>query len=353
MSGPDAGAAPALPGTDRPAGAAPDPDAPVRIGTGARTVAPAKLNATLLVGPVRPEDGRHELTSVMQSLSLADEVELVPAADGATEDDVDCPGVSGDNLALAALRAFRAATGWAPPPLTVRIVKRIPVAAGMAGGSTDAAAVLRLAAHLSGHDDPALLQELATGLGADVPHGLEPGLALAAGAGERLVRKGGVLPGAVVVVRADVGLSTPSVFRRADELHPPRTAEDLEAWRLRVVAALDAVGAPGPVAATTDAGVRDARALAPARPASYPAELAVNDLGAAAVDLAPVVGDHLVALREAGAAPALVCGSGPTTVGWFADEAAAAAAAERLRRDGLDASVAVPSAGAPIEPVPA
>lgn len=309
------------------------PDGSASVGAGARTIAPAKLNATLLVGPVRPEDGRHELTSVMQSLSLADEVALVPAADDASDDGVDCPGVTGDNLALDALRAFRAATGWAAPPLTVRIVKRIPVAAGMAGGSTDAAAVLRLAAHLSGHDDAGLLQRLAAGLGADVPHGLRPGLALAAGGGERLVRIAGVLPGAVVVVRAAVGLSTPSVFRRADELRPPRTAEDLERWRLRVVTALEAVAA--------------------GEAARYPDELAVNDLGAAAVDLAPVVGEHLTALRGAGAVPAVVCGSGPTTVGWFADPATAEVAAERLRAAGLDAAVAVPSAGAPIEPVPA
>lgn len=303
-----------------------------QVGTGARTIAPAKLNATLLVGPVRPDDGRHELTSVMQSLSLADDVALIPAPAGSASDDVDCPGVEGDNLALRALRDFRAATGWDTPPLTVRIVKRIPVAAGMAGGSTDAAAVLRLAAHLSGRGDAALLQELAAGLGADVPHGLEPGLALAAGAGERLERFSAVLPGAVLVVPAPVGLSTPAVFREADALRPPRTAVDLEAWRVRVVAALRAIGTAG---------------------ASYPAELAVNDLGAAAVSLAPVVGAHLEALRLSGAVPALVCGSGPTTVGWFADGAAAEDAAERLASDGIHALVALPSSGAPIETVPA
>jgi 4-diphosphocytidyl-2-C-methyl-D-erythritol kinase len=314
--------------------------------TGARTIAPAKLNATLLVGPVRAGDGRHELTSVMQSLTLADDVALVPAGPGAADDAVQCPGVTGDNLALRALTAFRAATGWAAPPLTVRIVKRIPVAAGMAGGSTDAAAVLRLAAHLSGHDDPALLWHVAAGLGADVPHGLQPGLALAARAGEELERYAGVLPGAVVVVRADVGLSTPSVFRRADELRPPRTAEELAAWRARVATALEPLRAAPPAGATPPADATPA-------PAPYPATLAVNDLGDAAVDLAPVVGEHLAALRAAGAAPALVCGSGPTTVGWFADAAAAEAAAVRLRAGGLDALVALPSAGAPIHDGPA
>lgn len=303
----------------------------LRHPVGARTIAPAKLNPILLVGPVRPQDGRHDLLSVMQSLSLADDVALVPAAPGATADDVDCPGIPGDNLALHALTAFRTATGWAAPPLTVRIVKRIPVAAGMAGGSTDAAAVLRLAAHLSGHADPGLLQELAAALGADVPHGLRPGLALAEGMGDRLTRHSGVLPGAVVVVRADVGLSTPTVFRRADELRPPRTAEDLAAWRERVQAALLRAGSGAP----------------------FPVELAVNDLQDAAVDLAPVVGTALDALRAAGAAPAMVSGSGPTTVGWFPDATSADRAATTLRRDGLAAEVALPSSGAPIQPVTA
>jgi 4-diphosphocytidyl-2-C-methyl-D-erythritol kinase len=327
MTGVDAGAARPPHGTTGPDGA----PAGLRHPGGARTVAPAKVNPILLVGPVRPEDGRHDLLSLMQSLTLADDVALVPGAAGQAADEVDCPGIPGDNLALHALSAFRAATGWAAPPLTVRIVKRIPVAAGMAGGSTDAAAVLRLAAHLSGVDDPDLLQRLAAGLGADVPHGLEPGLATAEGMGDRLTRHARVLPGAVVVVRAPVGLSTPTVFRRADELRPPRTAEDLASWRARVADVLDDTAAGAP----------------------YPAELAVNDLADAAVDLAPVVGTALRALREAGAQPAMVSGSGPTTVGWFADEPAAERAAATLRADGLAAESAVPSSGAPIEPVAA
>nr|WP_246852199.1 hypothetical protein [Patulibacter sp. SYSU D01012] len=297
---------------------------------GVRTLAPAKINATLLVGPVRPHDGRHELASVMQSLTLADDVALVPAPPGQGGDAVACPGVTGPNLALDALVAFRAATGWDAPPLTVRIEKRIPVAAGMAGGSADASATLRLAAHAAGVDDPALLQRLATALGADVPHGLEPGLALAAGAGEALERIDGVLPGGLVVVPAPVGLSTPAVFRRADELRPPRAADEIAAALGRLRAAL---GDP--------AGPR------------IPDDLAANDLADAAVDLAPVVGDHLTLLRAAGAAPATVCGSGPTVAGWFADEAAAAAVADDLGAHGVRAVVALPTRGAPVATIPA
>src|SRR4051794_41931659 len=112
--------------------------------TGAlRETAPAKLNLCLFLGPVRPTDGRHELVTVFRPLTLADDVELEPAGLGARGDAVSCPGVPGaaeQNLAAAALRAFRQRTGWAGPPVRLRITKRIPVAAGMAGGSADAAA---------------------------------------------------------------------------------------------------------------------------------------------------------------------------------------------------------------------
>ena len=103
-------------------------------------------------------DGRHELVSVMQSISLADELVLDWASDSATRaDEVICPGVGpgGENLAARALASFRRATGWDAPALRLTIAKRIPVAAGLGGGSADAAAVLRLAARASGIEDGA------------------------------------------------------------------------------------------------------------------------------------------------------------------------------------------------------
>src|SRR4051812_33190534 len=105
-----------------------------------RERAPAKVNLCLFVGPVRESDGRHELVSVMQSVTLADDVTLESAAPGARADEVVCPGVEGPNLAAAALRAFREATGWDGPPVRLTIEKRAPVAAGLGGGSGDAAA---------------------------------------------------------------------------------------------------------------------------------------------------------------------------------------------------------------------
>src|SRR6187402_3533941 len=101
--------------------------------------APAKLNLCLYLGP-RREDGLHELCSLFEPLALADLIEVVEAE----RDEVICPGVEGENLAARALAALRE-RGWRHPPLRVRIEKRIPVAAGLGGGSADAAAVLRLA----------------------------------------------------------------------------------------------------------------------------------------------------------------------------------------------------------------
>src|SRR5262245_6026576 len=107
----------------------------------------AKLNLVLHVGHPRA-DGLHPLCSLFASIDLADDVVVAPTGLGA--DSVECPGVEGPNLAMAALSAFRNSAGAALPPLAVRISKRIPVAAGLGGGSADAAAVLRAANALAG-----------------------------------------------------------------------------------------------------------------------------------------------------------------------------------------------------------
>ena len=101
--------------------------------------APAKVNLCLFLGPTRA-DGRHELVTLFESVSLADELEI--GRRGAGRGGV--PGVAGPNLVSDALWALREA-GWDAPPVRVEITKRIPVAAGLGGGSADAAAVLRLA----------------------------------------------------------------------------------------------------------------------------------------------------------------------------------------------------------------
>ncbi|HEX7292145.1 MAG TPA: hypothetical protein VF250_13560 [Conexibacter sp.] len=301
-------------------------------------LAPGKTNLCLFLGGTRA-DGLHELVSVIEPLSLADELTLEPlpgaalvaAAPGAGdmgcaagEDEVVCAGVEGPNLAGAALAAFRAASGWEGPPLRLTIAKRVPVAAGMGGGSGDAAAALRLVAHAAGRraDDP-LLARLAPQLGADVPSQVAPGPLLVGGAGEELRPLPSLPPHGVLVLPSPHALSTRDVFREADRLGLGRSADELAERRATLEAVLAAAGAS---AASAGAAARAASPLPP--------ELLVNDLEPAARSLCPSIDAALSAARAAGADHALVSGSGPTVVGVFAGPdgpAAAAAAAQQLR----------------------
>ena len=282
-----------------------------------RALAPAKVNLGLFLGPVRAEDGRHELATVMQSISLADELTLEP---GSGEDEVICPGVPGapqENLAAAALRAFRASTGWDAPPLRLRITKRIPVAAGLGGGSADAAAALRLARHASGLGDEKLLLELAGQLGADVPAQISPGRWLASGAGERLhALADPSRPLGLLVLPLAVGLSTAEVYAEADRLGLTRSQRQIDERLARLRAALE-LGAPLPA----------------------DEELLENDLQAAAVSLCPEINAALRDVREAGAERTFISGSGPTVLGLFAH----ANAAGRVARAAAELAGHVPA----------
>jgi len=134
--------------------------------------APAKLNLALVVGPTRG-DGKHELVTVYQRLDLADRITVEPA------DVTRVEGFPEDTIVRAALEALGAPHGW-----RVRISKKIPVAAGLGGGSSDAATALRLAnAQL---DEPRPLDELAARVGADVPFFLHDGPQLGTGDGTTL-----------------------------------------------------------------------------------------------------------------------------------------------------------------------
>ncbi|MBW8059413.1 MAG: 4-(cytidine 5'-diphospho)-2-C-methyl-D-erythritol kinase [Solirubrobacterales bacterium] len=261
--------------------------------------APAKLNLCLHLGR-RREDGLHELCSLFEPLALADPIEVSEAE----RDEVVCAGVEGENLAVRALAALRD-RGWDRTPLRVEIEKRIPVAAGLGGGSADAAAVLRLAA-----GEVPDLEALAAALGADVPSQLSPALALVRGAGERLERLPDPAPHAVVLLPGGGGLGTAAVFAEADRLGLGRDTAELDELAARLRAA----------------------AGAGASPLSY-AGLLVNDLEPAARALRPEIGEALDALRAAGAPHALLTGSGPTAFGLFPDLGAAARAGERLGRD--------------------
>jgi 4-diphosphocytidyl-2-C-methyl-D-erythritol kinase len=294
-----------------------------------RALAPAKVNLGLFVGPVR-EDGRHELATVMQSISLADELTLrVAPAPAVNGDVVVCPGLGdpppppAENLAARALAAFRAATGWGAPPLELSILKRVPVAAGLGGGSGDAAAALRLAAVASGLGGQGLLEELARALGADVPAQVQPGRWLARGAGEVLrALPDPVVPLGVLVLPIAQPLSTAAVYAQADRMGPVRGRTELED-RCRALA--DALADGSPVA---------------------PAELLHNDLQDAARALCPEIDAALAQARAADADAALVSGSGPTVVGLFAGSRGPARARAATRA--LAERVPAPLAAEPV-----
>jgi 4-diphosphocytidyl-2-C-methyl-D-erythritol kinase len=263
-----------------------------------RALAPAKINLGLFLGPRREDDGKHELVSVMQSISLADELTLEPASAGRVGDEILCAGVPGPpqaNLAASALRAFREHTGWDGQPQRLTIVKQIPLAAGLGGGSADAAAALRLAAHVSGLGDERLLRELGSALGADVPAQVAPGRWLASGAGEQLRE---LVPPreafGVLVLPIAAQLSTAAVYAEADRLGIGRVPRELAAHHAELAAALER-GAAVPAAT----------------------ELLHNDLQRAAVSLCPEIAGALTQAREAGADFVLLSGSGPTVLGLF------------------------------------
>jgi 4-diphosphocytidyl-2-C-methyl-D-erythritol kinase len=188
------------------------------------------------------------------------------------------------------------------------IRKHVPVAAGMGGGSADAAAVLRVARALTPVED-GVIAPLAAALGADVPSQLVPGVALGTAAGEVIERVDPLAPHAFVIVPQDFGLSTAEVYREADRLGLPRSADELALLCQELRAALGA-------------------------DAWLPAGLLINDLEPAAVALRPEVGGALEAVRDAGAEHVMVSGSGPTVFGVFTGVEAgllAAAAAGALR----------------------
>jgi 4-diphosphocytidyl-2-C-methyl-D-erythritol kinase len=263
-----------------------------------REQAPAKVNLVLQVGPAR-DDGLHEICSIFASLQLCDELTFL-ASDG-DGDRVICPGVEGPNLVDAALRLFRERVDPGLPPLEVTIEKRIPVAAGLGGGSADAAAALRAANELAGRPlDPAELRALSAQLGADVPSQVEPRHALVTGAGECVEPLPLPAMGLVLVPR-DEGLSTADVYREADRIGSTR--KRLEPERLRDLAH----GALAGLAAGIE-----------------------NDLEPAALSLRPDVVEPIERLRRAGALAAALSGSGPTAFGVFSGPAVAERAATEV-----------------------
>jgi 4-diphosphocytidyl-2-C-methyl-D-erythritol kinase len=252
--------------------------------------APAKLNLALVVGPLR-DDGKHEVVTLLDRLSLEDTVGVRRA----TETRV--TGFAEDSLVRAALDAV-AHAGGGHAFFEARIEKRIPVAAGLGGGSSDAAAALLLANGLLDEPLPdGVLAELAASLGSDVPFFLHPGPQLATGDGTTL--EPAVLPRDYTVVlalpRGAVKTSTADVYAAFDA----RRGE--VGFAKRRAALLDALEAC--------TGVDDL------------AGLPRNDLASS-----PLAGT----LRDLGAVRADLTGAGPVAYGLFVDARDAAGAAAAL-----------------------
>ena len=262
----------------------------------------AKLNLTLDILR-RREDGYHDLQMVMQSIDLADELTITPTEGvGAMSTTLSYLPSDGRNLAQMAAEAFRNAAGRGGQ-LDISIVKRIPVCAGMAGGSSDAAAVLRAMNELTGAGyTPAELAKIGEAVGSDVPYCVVGGTALAEGRGERLTALPPLPPCHVVVCKPPFPISTPQLFSRVDMRKIARRP-DTEGM-LAALAAGDLTG----VARRMYNVFEDV--LEPRRQAE------INAIKAALIDC--------------GALGAAMTGSGPTVFGLFDDLTAAESARARL-----------------------
>lgn len=263
--------------------------------------APGKINVFFEVGPLRP-DGYHDVASAYQAVSLYEDV-WAHASDGftvAVSGTVDVSAVPADdrNLALRAARLLAQRTGHRGG-VHLDVVKQVPVAGGMGGGSADAAAALVACDALWGTQlPPAELHELAARLGADVPFALMGGTAVGTGRGDLLSPALAKARFDWVVVPAQGGLSTPEVYAQLDRL---RDRDDIAVL---------------PRTPMVDAAVLQALR---AGDAALLAEAARNDLQPAALALRPDLRDVLALGERAGALAALVSGSGPTIVLMAAD----------------------------------
>jgi 4-diphosphocytidyl-2-C-methyl-D-erythritol kinase len=270
-----------------------------------KVLAPAKINLFLWVGE-RRADGLHEVSSVMQSVSLADELAMSPS--DAVSLDVSPAGSAPEdesNLVVAAVRALRAACS-SGSGAALSLVKRIPAGAGLGGGSADAAAALVGLNELWGcRLSKKALEKLGASIGADVPFCVRGGTAGAIGAGERLAPLIVREPLWWVIAKTPGSLSTAEVYARFDELD----------------------GQPG-----DSDPVELADALARGDLARIGAALR-NDLEEAAASLLPGLGSMRASLTDAGALGAVMSGSGPAWCGLARDEAHAAEIASRLNED--------------------
>jgi len=302
-------------------------------------LAPAKINLHLEVLGLRP-DGYHELAMVMQSLDLADSLRFTPTADGTIVLECDRPDLSTgpDNLIVKAAQMLRARAGLPELGAHIALTKRIPIGAGLAGGSSDGAATLVGLNALWGCGFTAAdLHAMATALGSDMPFCLEGGTRLCFGRGE-VMESALAVPspgsasldaalqgaeaspapppfGVLLIKHPEASVSTPWAFARCRELRGDFYLESEADFEQRRQALRQ-----GPLVASLAGG-----------PLPPPLR---NDLQAVAEPEVASVREGLALLRRAPAALAVaMSGSGPSLFALFADAAAADGARSALAGD--------------------
>jgi len=280
-----------------------------------RTKAYGKINLYLRITGKR-EDGYHTLETVFQSVSLCDQVSIIVHRNGGISLRCNRPYIPRDerNIAYKAALAFFDAAGIENSGLYINIKKVIPVGAGMAGGSTDAAAVLQLLNRA--YNEPLSeveLLRLGLTLGADVPFCMQGGAALATGIGEELSPLPPVPDCHIVICKPSVSVSTKAAYQLVDE-----AGEGITAPLGDITAAMER---------------RDLRRIA---------DSMANDFEAPIAAVHPEITQIRQALLQTGAIGAMMTGSGSAVFGLFGRMQPAAAAAAKLKKEYRDVYIARP-----------
>jgi len=269
----------------------------------------AKVNLSLRVLGTRP-DGYHELRTIFQSIALHDTltIRIARGPFRLTCDDPNCPADYTNLIWRAADAIWKAARRrGAPRDVAIDLLKRIPMNAGLGGGSSDAAVALRAFARLWGLDE-ARARAIGRELGADVPYFFEGGTVLGLERGDRLFPLIDRPRAWVVLVLPDFGVSTPQAFEWWDAHHQSGARRPQPSVSARRRAVAD----------------RSAKAVA------LPADELVNDLQGVVSERHPQVARIITRLRSAGASHAAMTGSGSTVFGLFESEPMAARAARAM-----------------------
>ncbi len=260
-------------------------------------LAPAKVNFTLMVGS-RSASGLHPVRSLIQTLNWCDRVTVVEGEEDRLEiEGADLPG-GGDNLVWKAVTALEREIGVVRPPLEISLEKRIPIGAGLGGGSADAAAVLAALGEMLAIDTKTL-RRAAGRIGSDVPAALWGGSLWVEGFGEIVSRLSPLSGFAVAVAAPDFPLLTADVYRMWDDLEEPRGVEF------------------------------PSGSLPPALRRSFPMR---NDLTPAALRLRPELGDLIEAAAGEWGRPVAMSGSGSSLFSFFMDAEEAASAAQAVEK---------------------